>query len=125
VLTIARPLGAFLVRWLPLVLALAVGIALRVWSLNSLGYNTDEAVYSGQAAAIAQDPTLSQIFPVFRAHPLLFQFVLAVVYGSGVSDLAGRLVAVAIGVVTIYLAFALGRLLYGHGAGLLAPRSWR
>ena len=120
VLTIARPLGAFLVRWLPLVLALAVGIALRVWSLNSLGYNTDEAVYSGQAAAIAQDPTLSQIFPVFRAHPLLFQFVLAVVYGSGVSDLAGRLVAVAIGVVTIYLAFALGRLLYGHGAGLLA-----
>ena len=119
-LAIARPVGAFLLRWLPLVLALAVGVAVRLWSLNDLGYNTDEAVYSGQAAAIAQDPTLSQIFPVFRAHPLLFQFVLALVYGSGVSDLAGRLVAVAIGVATIYLAFALGRLLYGHGAGLVA-----
>lgn len=106
--------------WLPLVLTMAVGAGLRLWALNELGYNTDEAVYSGQAAAIAQDPALSAIFPVFRAHPLLFQFVLAVIYGAGVSDLAGRLLAVAFGLATVYLAFLLGRLLYGRTAGLLA-----
>jgi Dolichyl-phosphate-mannose-protein mannosyltransferase len=110
----------FTVTWLPLVMAIGLGTVLRLWQLNAIGYNTDEAVYSGQAAAIAQDPALSAIFPVFRAHPLLFQFVLAVVYNAGVSDLAGRLVAVGIGMATILLAYLLGRLLYGHVTGLLA-----
>src|SRR5687767_9076776 len=36
------------------ILALAAG--LRVWQLNEVGFNSDEAVYSGQAAAIAGDP---------------------------------------------------------------------
>src|SRR5713101_2698454 len=55
-----------------LVFILGVAIGLRVIGLNQTGYNTDEAVYAGQAAAIAQDPALKVIFPVFRAHPLLF-----------------------------------------------------
>ena len=57
------------------VMVLAAGI--RLLGLNQIGFNTDEAVYSGQAAAIAQIPVLKDIFPVFRAHPLLFQFLLA------------------------------------------------
>jgi hypothetical protein len=119
-LALARAIATTLVTWLPLVVILAVATVVRIWSLNALGYNTDEAVYSGQAAAIAQDPTLSQIFPVFRAHPLLFQFVLAIVYHYGVSDLTGRLLAVVIGLATVYLAYFLGRLMYGHAAGLIA-----
>jgi hypothetical protein len=119
-LALARAFAATLVAWLPLLLIMAVATVARLWSLNALGYNTDEAVYSGQAAAIAQDPTLSQIFPVFRAHPLLFQFVLAIVYHYGVSDLTGRLLAVAIGLATVFLAYALGRLMYGRTAGLVA-----
>jgi hypothetical protein len=119
-LALARAVATTLVAWLPLVLIMAVATIVRLWSLNALGYNTDEAVYSGQAAAIAQDPTLSQIFPVFRAHPLLFQFLLAIVYHYGVSDLTGRLLAVAIGLATVYLAYSLGRLMYGRTAGLLA-----
>src|SRR5215208_5656115 len=101
-----------------LVMMLAVGI--RVWGLNQIGFNTDEAVYSGQAAAIAQVPLLRDIFPVFRAHPLLFQFLLAVLFNFGVSDLAARLLAVTIGVLTVYIVYRLGRSLYGKYVGILA-----
>ncbi len=105
---------------LMLILVLALGAFLRLWQLNKIGFNTDEAVYSGQAAAIAQDPVLKEIFPVFRAHPLLFHFILALVFQFGVNDLNARLVAVAISIATIYLVYELGRFLYGRPAGLLA-----
>jgi 4-amino-4-deoxy-L-arabinose transferase-like glycosyltransferase len=88
--------------------------------LNQVGYNTDEAVYAGQAAAIAQDPALKDLFPIFRAHPLLFQFLLALLFHFGVSDLGGRLVAIAFGVATVCLVYQLGNLLYEPKAGLLA-----
>src|SRR5215213_11606124 len=101
-----------------LVMSLAAGI--RLWGINQIGFNTDEAVYSGQAAAIAQVPVLREIFPVFRAHPLLFQFVLALLFNFGVSDLAARLLAVAIGVLTVYIVYRLGRSLYGKYVGILA-----
>ena len=34
-------------------IVLALGIFLRYWRLNALGFNSDEAVYAGQAASIA------------------------------------------------------------------------
>jgi len=108
------------VNHLLLVGVLGMAAFLRLWQINSVGYNTDEAVYSGQAAAIAQDPALKEIFPIFRAHPLLFQFILALVFQLGVNDLRARLVAVAIGLAVVYLVYRLGSLLYGRRAGLLA-----
>src|ERR1044072_5413140 len=111
---------AVVARVIGIIIVVTVAVGLRVWGLNQLGYNTDEAVYAGQAAAIAKDPTLKEIFPIFRAHPLLFQFILAVVFTSGVSDIAGRYVAVAIGLGTLYLVYRVGKLLDGEKAGLLA-----
>jgi 4-amino-4-deoxy-L-arabinose transferase-like glycosyltransferase len=98
------------------------GIAsfLRLWQINTLGYNSDEAVYAGQGAAIAADPVLKEIFPVFRAHPLLFQFVLAVGFRFGVNDLVGRLLSVLAGLATVYLVYRLGTLLYSRRAGMVA-----
>jgi len=104
-----------------LVVVLATGAFLRLWEINALGYNSDEAVYAGQGAAIAADPTLKEIFPVFRAHPLLFQFIVATQYRLfGVNDLAGRLLSVAIGLATLYIVYLLGKLLYGRRAGMIA-----
>ena len=97
-----------------------VGAFLRLWQVGALGFNSDEAVYAGQAAAIAGDPALKGIFPVFRAHPLLYQFALAVLYRGGSHDLVARLLAVAFGLATIYLVYHLGSLLYGQAVGLLA-----
>ncbi len=107
-------------RLIAMVLIMVLGVGLRVWELGQIGFNTDEAVYSGQAAAIAGAPILKDIFPIFRAHPLLFHVILSLVFKFGVSDVAGRLVAVVIGLATVYLAFMLGDLLYGKNAGLLA-----
>jgi 4-amino-4-deoxy-L-arabinose transferase-like glycosyltransferase len=111
---------AAIARIIGVVIVTAVAVGLRLWGINQLGYNTDEAVYAGQAAAIAKAPVLKDIFPIFRAHPLLFQFVLALAFAFGVSDLTGRLVAVALSLVTVYLVYRLGKLLYGVKAGLLA-----
>ena len=107
-------------RYIVLLAVLITAAAIRVWGLDQVGYNTDEAVYAGQAAAIAQVPILKDIFPIFRAHPLLFQFILAVLFRFDMNDLAGRLVAAAIGVATVYLVYKLGKLLYGENAGILA-----
>jgi len=107
-------------RVIGIIIVVTVAVGLRVWGLNQLGYNTDEAVYAGQAAAIAKDPTLKEIFPIFRAHPLLFQFLLALVFNFGVSDIAGRLLAVAISLATVYLVYRVGTILYGQKPGLLA-----
>jgi len=105
----------------PVGVAIAVvGIFLRVWQLDALGFNSDEAVYAGQAASIAGHPEFTSIFPIFRAHPLLFQFVLALLYHGGVSDLTGRLLAVGFGLAAVWLVFRAGNLLYGRRVGLVA-----
>lgn len=113
-------LAAPLVLRICLVAAFAVGAFLRVWNINALGYNSDEAVYAGQGAALANDPELTRYFPIIRAHPMVFQFILALTFEWGVNDLAGRLVSVAIGLLTIFLVYRIGALLYGEQAGVIA-----
>ncbi len=109
------------ISWLIVLVALAAGAYLRLWQINAIGYNTDEAVYSGQAAAIAGVPGLKDEFPVFRAHPLLFQFILSLIYKYyHFNDLVGRLLAVAFGLAAIFLVYQLGKLLYGPLPGALA-----
>ncbi|HEX9013144.1 MAG TPA: glycosyltransferase family 39 protein [Anaerolineaceae bacterium] len=109
-----------LVSGILLAAALGIGAYLRVYQLNYLGYNTDEAVYAGQAAAIAGVPVLKDLFPIFRAHPLLFQFVLSLLFRYGFNDLWGRLIAAGVGMGTVLMTFALGKKLYGSFAGGLA-----
>ena len=99
---------------------LVLAAALRIWQVNEVGFNSDEAVYAGQAAAIADDPELSEFFPVFRAHPLLFQTILSLGFQVHLGEGFARLVVAAIGVATVLLVYELGRLLYGRPAGLIA-----
>jgi Dolichyl-phosphate-mannose-protein mannosyltransferase len=103
-----------------LVVIVAVAAALRILQLERVGFNSDEAVYVGQAGSIAEDPELEPFFPVFRAHPLLFQTMLSVGFRLGLPDGFERLTAAAVGAATVYLVYELGRLLYGRNAGLLA-----
>jgi Dolichyl-phosphate-mannose-protein mannosyltransferase len=99
---------------------LALATLVRVWQLNGVGFNSDEAVYSGQAAAIAENSELEDLFPVFRAHPLLFQTVLSLGWRLDLGVGFERFAAAAIGVATVYLVYQLGRLLYGSRTGLVA-----
>src|SRR4051794_15597912 len=109
-------------RYVAATLMVAVpSLVLRLWAIDALGVNSDEAVYAGQAASLARDPDLLPFFPVFRAHPLLFQSLLSLEYRAfGVSSLGGRLLSVAFGMGTVWLTYAIGARLYGRRVGMLA-----
>jgi 4-amino-4-deoxy-L-arabinose transferase-like glycosyltransferase len=106
--------------WLATAGILALAAFLRFWQLTAVGFNSDEAVYTGSAASLAGNSTLQPMFPVFRAHPLLFQTLLSLVLRLHDTDWTARAFAATIGVATVALTLMLGRRLYGTGAGLLA-----
>lgn len=99
---------------------LAAAAFLRVWQLDAVGFNSDETVYVGQGAAIAHVTGLEPFFPIFRAHPLLFQSVLSLGFRLGLDSGFERLASGALGLLTVLLVFEIGRLLYGRRAGLIA-----
>ena len=100
--------------------ALAAAVLLRFWHINRLGYNSDEAVYAGQGASIAGVPELKHFFPIFRAHPLLFQTIISIPFALGGGDLWGRLLAGLTGIGTIVLTYKTAAALYGRRAGVIA-----
>jgi hypothetical protein len=105
---------------LPFLAVMALAVVFRFWHLTAVGFNTDEAVYTGSAASIAGNATLAPMFPVFRAHPLLFQTLLSLVLRVHDTDWTARAFAAVIGVATVGGTYALGRKLYGTTAGLVA-----
>jgi len=117
---VPRPLGKRVAVRLVLLAIVAVGAVLRLVNIGSLGYNSDEAVYAGQAAALADNPLYTPYFPVFRAHPLLVQSLLSPIFRSGEHDVAGRLVIVVFGLATIIVVYLLGKELYSQPVGLVA-----
>ena len=113
-----RRLGAVV----PVLAVLGSGVALRLWDLGALGFNSDEAVYAGQAASLADNPVYRDDFPVFRAHPMLVQsLLLSPFFRNGEHDVVGRVVMALVGLATVVLVYFLGRALYSsHSVGLLA-----
>ncbi len=107
--------------WAFAALVAATALFVRVYRLSDTGFNSDEAVYAGQAASISGDPLMLQFFPVFRAHPLLLQSTLAAVYEvTGVRDDVGRYTVVVFGLATVWACYLLGSSLFGREVGLLA-----
>ena len=95
-------------------------VYLRVVALGALGFNSDEAVYAGQAASIAGQTQFLPYFPVFRAHPLLFQSLLSLPYQFGVSPLVGRLLSAALGLATVGVVYVAGVRLHSRRVGFVA-----
>jgi 4-amino-4-deoxy-L-arabinose transferase-like glycosyltransferase len=107
-------------RMLPVVGVLGIASAVRLVGIGNLGFNSDEAVYAGQAASLAGNPLYVDNFPVFRAHPMLTQSLLSLVFRTGEHDTAGRVVIAMLGVATVLVVYVVGRQLYSHGVGLVA-----
>ncbi len=107
--------------WVTLAGILLVGAAVRLWSVGAVGFNNDEAVYAGQGAALAGDQTYGGLFAIFRAHPLLVQFLNSIPFRLvGVNDITPRLLSVAFGLAGVALAYSTGALLYNRRVGLIA-----
>lgn len=101
--------------------AFATGIVLRFVALDRLGLNSDEAVYSGQAATLAGVEGFAEDFSIFRAHPLLYQYTVSLVYRVfGFNEVNARIVSAVFGMATLYVAYLLGKRLHNHRTGLVA-----
>jgi hypothetical protein len=101
-------------------LILVLAAAVRLLNLEKYGFNSDEAVYSGQAAALAGHHDYALLFGVFRAHPLLVHFIVSLIYRvTGINDVAPRLVSVVFGVGMVAVGGAIGTVVRGRLIGLL------
>jgi 4-amino-4-deoxy-L-arabinose transferase-like glycosyltransferase len=114
-------------RWLPVGVQLlvltaitAVAAVFRFHQLGAVGFNSDEAVYTGTGASLAGNESMRSLFPIFRAHPLLMQLAISFTEHGRITDWAPRAIAASVGIGTVLATFGLGRKLYGPGAGLVA-----
>ena len=109
-----------ILTFLPVTGVVVIATVVRFWRLTAVGFNSDEAVYAGTAASISGETSLQAMFPVFRAHPILFQTLVSIGYRIEHTDWAARGVAAAIGVAAVLATYALGKRLYDRVAGLTA-----
>ena len=107
---------------LAVVAVCAAATVLRLTDLTAVGLNSDEAVYSGQGAAMFRVGHAAEYFSLFRAHPLLLQSIVGAAFRVfGQSDFAARfVVAMVFGVGSVALTYAVGRLVSGAGTALVA-----
>jgi hypothetical protein len=107
-------------------LCAVIGLAafLRLWNLGGVGFRGDEAVYAGQSAVLAGAESMRRHFILVsrgNSNFLLYQQVVALVYrAAGISDVAARVVAALCSTLTVPVAFAIAKLLYGRRVALYA-----
>ncbi len=97
-----------------------IGLAtwLRLAGLDRTSLFGDEAVYSGQAAALAGDAARADSFGIFLAHPVLFQLILGAGFLAGLPDEGGRILTALFGVGTVGLGWLIARYIGGRALGL-------
>jgi putative flippase GtrA len=110
--------GARVMAWVWPVAITAVAVVVRVWELDRIGFNSDEVVYSSQAALLAGKGH-PELFTLFRAHPLAFQGLLSLVYRVSMSDYLARMLSVAFGIGTVWAGFWAARQLYTRRVALI------
>jgi len=104
-----------------LILIIFSASVLRIWDLGSIGFNNDEAIYSGQAATLAGHKEFSEYFSIYRAHPLLLQFMISILFGIfGVDDTIARIVPAVLGILTVIVTYLIGKIFYDRRVATVA-----
>lgn len=108
-------------EFLFLILIILFASLVRLWGLGAIGFNNDEAIYSGQAATLAGYRQYGENFSIYRAHPLLLQFLVSILFVTfGISDSIARLVPALLGIFTIIIAYLIGKTLYNTKVATVA-----
>ncbi len=108
-------------EYLFLIVIIVSASVLRLWDLGNIGFNGDEAVYSGQAATLAGNEESAKYFSIYRAHPLFLQFIVSIFFSSfGVSDTIARIAPAIFGILTVILVYIIGKELYNKRVAMVA-----
>ena len=104
-----------------LVVLVIVASVVRFWDLGYIGFNNDEAIYSGQAATLAGFEEYGEHFSIFRAHPLLVQYFVSILFGNfGISDTIARIVPAIFGIFAVIITYMVGRNLYDRRIAMIS-----
>ena len=108
-------------EYLFLIIIIVSASVLRVWDLGNVGFNGDEAVYSGQSATLAGYEEFAKYFSIYRAHPLFLQFIVSLFFSSfGVSDTIARIAPAIFGILTVIFVYFIGKELYDKRVAMVA-----
>ncbi|MEK6943420.1 MAG: glycosyltransferase family 39 protein [Nanoarchaeota archaeon] len=101
-----------------LLVILSIGTVLRVYDLGNGGYNTDE-VFSVHHASLALKEIISN--SENEPHPQLYYILLHFWMKTfGDSEIVTRLLSSLFGIISIFLMYRLGRLLFNKETGIIA-----
>jgi 4-amino-4-deoxy-L-arabinose transferase-like glycosyltransferase len=108
-------------EYLFLIIIIVSASLLRLWDLGNIGFNGDEAVYSGQSATLAGNEESEKYFSIYRAHPLFLQFIVSVFFANfGVSDIIARVAPAIFGILTVIFVYFIGKEMYGRRVAMVA-----
>ena len=98
-----------------------IAAVVRFNEIDNLGFNNDEAIYAGQAASLANYNEYQDQFSIFRAHPLLLQFLISVQFHFfGISELTARIIPLIFSCGIIVLTFIIANFLYNKQTAILS-----
>jgi 4-amino-4-deoxy-L-arabinose transferase-like glycosyltransferase len=98
-----------------------IAFIVRFYGLGDLGFNNDEAIYAGQAASLANYSEYQNQFSIFRAHPLLLQFMISIsFYFFGISEFTARIIPVLLSCGIILISYFIAKYLYNRQTAILS-----
>ncbi len=104
-----------------IILIFIIAFTIRAYDLGKLGFNNDEAIYAGQAASLANYSEYQEQFSIFRAHPLLLQFLISIsFYFFGINEFTARIIPVFFGCGIVVISYFIAKILYNQKTAIIS-----
>ena len=98
-----------------------IAFIIRFYGLGDLALNNDEAIYAGQAASLANYSEYQEQFSIFRAHPLLMQFMISIpFYLFGVHEFTARIVPMLLSCGIVVISYFIAKYLYNQQTAIIS-----
>ena len=104
-----------------IILIFVIAFTIRAYDLGKLAFNNDEAIYAGQAASLANYSEYQEQFSIFRAHPLLLQFMISIsFYFFGINEFTARIVPVFLSCGIVVISYFIAKFLYNQQTAIIS-----